>query len=156
MVGTAPAFSDGEQMSGGGTHARTSPTGWSLPRTRSLKALNSAAIVAALALPAVASAQDTSRTGSRVTRDSAGVRNAAGLNRMRLDTAQTIALTGVTIARNDSTGPGASHGADKTSPAATGAHAAREEGFGKRHAAAPEAVLAAAVGRDGTCGASAR
>ncbi len=89
--------------------------------TRSIKALSSAAIFAALALPAVASAQDTSSTGSRVTRDSAGARNAASMNRMRFDTTQAIALTGVTIARIDSTGPGASHGADKSSSAATGA-----------------------------------
>lgn len=90
--------------------------------TRSIKALSSAAIVAALALPAVASAQDTSSTGRRVTRDSAGARNTASMTRVRFDTTQAIALTGVTIARIDSTGPGASHGgADKTSSAATGA-----------------------------------
>lgn len=70
--------------------------------TRSITALGSAAILAALTRSAVASAQDTSSTEGRVTRDSASGRNASGMNRVRFDTTQAVTLTGVTIARIDS------------------------------------------------------
>ncbi len=69
--------------------------------TRSIKALSGAAMLAALVLPAAASAQDTSSTGGRVTRDSASGRN---MNGVRFDTTQAVTLTGVTIVRIDSLG----------------------------------------------------
>lgn len=71
--------------------------------TRSIKALSATAMLLAIALPATASAQDTTSTGGRVKSDSASGRS---MTMQRFDTTQAIALTGVTIIRIDSLGGG--------------------------------------------------
>ncbi|MES3033491.1 MAG: hypothetical protein V4813_05785 [Gemmatimonadota bacterium] len=67
--------------------------------TRSIKALSAAAMLLAIALPATASAQDTTSTGGRTKSDSASGRS---MTMQRFDTTQAISLTGVTIVRLDS------------------------------------------------------
>ncbi len=71
--------------------------------TRSIKALSAAAMLLAIALPATASAQDTTSTGGRTKSDSASGHN---MTMQRFDTTQAISLTGVTIVRIDSLGGG--------------------------------------------------
>ena len=71
--------------------------------TRSITALSAAAMLVAVAMPATASAQDTTSTGGRTKSDSASGRS---MGMQRFDTTQAVSLTGVTILRIDSIGGG--------------------------------------------------
>ena len=68
---------------------------------RSFTVLSGAAMLASCVLPTLLSAQDTSSTGSRTTRDSASARSDM---MVRFDSAQTVTITGATIIRVDTVG----------------------------------------------------
>ena len=97
--------------------------------TRSITALSRAAMLAALVLPAVAAAQDTSSTGGRVIRDSAAAHQ---MNSIRFDTTQAVSITGVTIVRIDSLGAG--NGADHAGVNASGTRNNEAGSMGSMHA----------------------
>ena len=68
---------------------------------RSFTVLSGAAMLASCVLPTLVSAQDTSSTGRRMTRDSASARSDM---MVRFDSAQTVTITGATIIRVDTVG----------------------------------------------------
>ena len=68
---------------------------------RSFTVLSGAAMLASCVLPTLVSAQDTSSTGRRMTRDSASARSDM---MVRFDSAQTVTITGATIVRVDTVG----------------------------------------------------
>ena len=91
---------------------------------RSFTVLSGAAVLAACALPTLVSAQDTSSTGSRTTRDSASARSDM---MVRFDSAQTVTISGATIVRVDTVG---GRGAAGMGGMHAGMHAGRDAGTG--------------------------